>query len=177
MGCAMRSSVWAALLRHIPPEQHNTLSLVTMSGTEITLQNILRIDDEFIAFKGRLAGSQDAGRLYFIPLSNIDYFRFNRAVKDEEYAEIFGNLQLPPPDVPPTLMVAAPPAAVAPAPEPAPAPPPPEPEPPAPAAAGRARRSGRPPGRTSSRRRCGGTSGRAGQSRRGSSWGSCPGGG
>jgi|SRR5262245_33011807 len=132
MGCAMRSSVWAALLRHIPPEQHNTLSLVTMSGTEITLQNILRIDDEFIAFKGRLAGSQDAGRLYFIPLSNIDYFRFNRAVKDEEYAEIFGNLQLPPPDVPPTLMVAAPPAAVAPAPEPAPAPPPPEPEPPAP---------------------------------------------
>jgi hypothetical protein len=128
MGCPMRSSVWAALLRHIPPEQHNILSLVTMSGTEITIQNILRIDDEFLAFKGRLAGSQDAGRLYFIPLSNIDYFGFNRAVKDEEYAEIFGNLQLPPPDVPPTVMVAAPPAA---APEPAPEPPAPEPEPPA----------------------------------------------
>jgi hypothetical protein len=131
----MRSSVWAALLRQIPPEQHNTLMLVTMSGIEITLQNILRIDDEFLAFRGRLAGSQDAGRLYFIPLNNIDYFGFSRAVKDEEYAEIFGNLQVPPPDAPPTVMIAAPvvapaPASELPAPEPAP-----EPEPTPPVAA------------------------------------------
>jgi len=131
----MRSSVWAAMLRLIPPEQHNILMLVTMSGTEIALQTILRIDDEFLAFKGRLAGSQDAGRLYFIPLSNIDYFGYNRAVKDEEYTEIFGNLQVPPHDVQPTLMVAAPAAAPAPTPAPPPPAPPPEPEPPAPAAA------------------------------------------
>src|SRR3954467_2670779 len=107
MGRLMRSSVWAALLRVIPPEQHNILMVVTGSGTEITVQTILRIDDEFLAFKGRLAGSQDAGRLYFIPLKNLDYFGFNRTVKDEEYAEMFGNLQLPPPDAPPTVVTVA----------------------------------------------------------------------
>jgi hypothetical protein len=121
----MRSSVWAALLRQIPPEQHNILSLVTRGGTDITVQNILRIDEEVLAFKGRLAGSQDAGRLYFIPLDNIDYLGFNRPVKDEEYAEMFGNLQLPPLETPVTLAAAPPPQAEPQAAE-VPAEPPPE---------------------------------------------------
>jgi hypothetical protein len=101
----MRGCVWAALLRRIPPEQHNILMLVTRCRIEIAIQNILRIDDEFLAFKGRLAGSQDAGRLYFIPLDNIDYFGFNRPVKDEEFVELFGDFQSPP------EVVAAPPVA------------------------------------------------------------------
>src|SRR5437867_4668334 len=104
----MRGCVWAVVLRRIPPEHHNILMLVTRSGTEIALQNILHLDDEVLAIKGRLAGSQDAGRLYFVPLDNIDYFGFNRMVKDEEYAALFGNLEFPP------LVALAPPAPVAP---------------------------------------------------------------
>src|SRR5204863_5343755 len=126
----MRSCVWAVLLRRIPPEQHNILMLVTRCGTEIALQNILYLDDEVLAIKGRLAGSQDAGRLYFVPLDNIDYFGFNRMVKDEEYVEMFGTLQVPPPDAPAPVF-AAPAAAPSPAPpvappviEPLPEPPP-----------------------------------------------------
>jgi hypothetical protein len=112
----MRGCVWAALLNCIPADQHNILMLVTRCGTEIAVQNILRVDNELLAIKGRLAGSQDTGRLYFVPLDNIDYFGFNRMVKDEEYAAIFGNFQ-PPPEV-----VAAPAAAQEqPASEPAPA--------------------------------------------------------
>ena len=93
----MRSSVWAALLRCIPPEQHNILMLVTTCGTEIALQNLLRIDEDFLAVRGRLAGSQDSGRLYFVPWDNIDYFGYNRMVNDEEFARVFGNLDLSPP--------------------------------------------------------------------------------
>ncbi len=92
----MRGCVWATLLRCIPPEHHNILMLVTRCGTEIALQNILRLDDEVLAVRGRLAGSQDSGRLYFVPLDNIDYFGFNRMVKDEEYTAMFGNFQSPP---------------------------------------------------------------------------------
>jgi len=121
----MRGCVWSALLRCIPADQHNILMVVTRCGTEIAIQDILRLDNELLAIKGRLAGSQDAGRLYFVPLNNIDYFGFNRIVKDEEYAAMFGNFQ-PPPEV-----VAAPPAPppahaaqAEPAPEPAAAAPP-----------------------------------------------------
>jgi hypothetical protein len=91
----MRGCAWAALLRCIPPEHHNILMLVTRCGTEIALQNILRLDEEVLAIRGRLAGSQDSGRLYFVPLDNIDYFGFNRMVKDEEYTAMFGNYQPP----------------------------------------------------------------------------------
>jgi hypothetical protein len=106
----MRGCAWATLLRCIPPEQHNILMVVTRCGTEIALQNILRLDDEVLAIRGRLAGSQDSGRLYFVPLDNIDYFGFNRMVKDEEYAAMFGNYQSPP------LVQPAPPQAVQPPP-------------------------------------------------------------
>jgi hypothetical protein len=91
----MQGQAWAALLRHVPAEQHGKLMLVTTGKTEIAIQSILRIDREFLAVKGRLAGSQDQGRLFFIPFGNIDYFGFQQAVKDEEYQALFGDLQIP----------------------------------------------------------------------------------
>jgi hypothetical protein len=94
----MRSIAWAALLRHIPPALHDNLTLVARSGVEITIQAILRIDHEFLGFRGRLAGSTDAGRVYFIPYSHIDYLGFTREVKDAEYREVFDNLVMPLPD-------------------------------------------------------------------------------
>lgn len=93
----MRGVTWAALLRHIPETQQDGLSVVTKAGTEITINNILRIDHDLFAFKGRLAGTQDAGRLFFMPYDNIDYLGYQRAVKDTEYQETFGNLVLPEP--------------------------------------------------------------------------------
>src|SRR5438874_13591673 len=92
----MRSCVWTTLLGRIPVEHHNILMLVTRGGTEIALQNVLYLDEEVLAIKGRLAASQDSGRLYFVPLDNIDYFGFNRMIKDEEYTAMFGNFQPPP---------------------------------------------------------------------------------
>jgi hypothetical protein len=90
----MHQSAWVALLRHIPPEQHNQLMLVTTCGTEICLQGILRIEQEFMAVKGRLAGSQEAGRLFFLPYERIDYFGFQREVKESEFVEMFGGLTI-----------------------------------------------------------------------------------
>jgi hypothetical protein len=91
----MKASAWEALLRHIPSEMHQNLMLVTTSGTEVAIQTILRIDREFMAFKGRLAGSQEAGRLFFIPFTQIDYLGFQKTVKDTEYAQWFGGLIVP----------------------------------------------------------------------------------
>ena len=116
----MRGCVWVALLRCVPPEKHNILMLVTKCGIEIAIQNILRLDDELLAIRGRLAGSQDAGRLYFVPLDSIEYCGFNCAIKEEDYTALFGNLQLPPLAPPPAAVVPA--AAAAPPPQDAPPP-------------------------------------------------------
>jgi hypothetical protein len=86
----MQSDMWAWLFRRVPAEQHNQLVLMTGSGTEIAVQALLRIEADFVAIKGRLAGSQDAGRVYFIPFTNIDYFGIQKDVKESEFDAIFG---------------------------------------------------------------------------------------
>jgi hypothetical protein len=91
----MHAGAWEALLRHIPSEIYEKLMVVTGCGTQITVQTILRIDRHFFAFKGRLAGSQDAGRLFFLPYSQIDYLGFQQGVKDAEYEAWFGSLVIP----------------------------------------------------------------------------------
>jgi hypothetical protein len=93
----MHNSVWTALLRHLPPEQYDQLMLVTVGGTEIALQTVLRIEQEFMAVKGRLAGSQDAGRVFFIPYAQIDYFGFQQPLKESDFHQLFGTLTLPAP--------------------------------------------------------------------------------
>lgn len=118
----MHNSAWVKLLRHIPADQQSKLMLVTTGGIEITIQCLLRIDAECLALRGRLAGSTDAGRVFFVPYSHIDYFGFQQPLKESEFHELFANLDLP---AAPTT----PPAEPAPAP-PAPAEPPPSSGPP-----------------------------------------------
>lgn len=93
----MREFSWTVLLRFIPPEQQDGLMLITKSGTEITINNVLRIDHEFFAFRGRLSGSQDAGRMFLMPYSNIDYLGSQRPIKDADFEEMFGKMVMPDP--------------------------------------------------------------------------------
>jgi hypothetical protein len=94
----MQDKGWATLLKFIPAERHDGLMLVTRGGTEIAIQSILRVDQQFMALKGRLAGSQDTGRLFFIPFSQLDYLGFQKSVREDEFHELFGSLQMPAPD-------------------------------------------------------------------------------
>jgi hypothetical protein len=127
----MRGSAWAALLRHIPAAQHDQLMLVTTAGVEIALYTLLRIDHEFVAVRGRLAGSQEAGRVFLIPYANIAYFGYQKEIKEADFEATFSSLVMPAPHG-----HAAPAAAPAPAPAtPAAAPPAPAPDAPAPDAA------------------------------------------
>jgi hypothetical protein len=91
----MQSTAWVTLLRHIPAQVHENLMVMTLSGTEIAIQTLLRIDREFVAIKGRVAGSQLAGRVFFIAYDQIDYFGFQQEVKDEKFQELFAGLTMP----------------------------------------------------------------------------------
>jgi hypothetical protein len=97
----MLNASWATLLRQIPADQYDQLVLRTANGTDISIQNLLRIDFEFVILKGRLSGSQDQGRLFILPYSSIDYFAINRTIRDEEYTALFASVVIPDPDAPP----------------------------------------------------------------------------
>lgn len=91
----MRNQTWVVLVKYLSPEVQPRLMLVTVGGQEISMQSILRIEQDFMVVKGRLSGSQDAGRVFFVPYAQIDYLGFQNPVKDEEFNEIFRNLVLP----------------------------------------------------------------------------------
>lgn len=93
----MHNRAWEAILRHIPAAQQDQFILVTASGTEIALQGFLRVEAEFFVVKGRLAGSQEQGRMFFIPYTQIDYFGTSKPIKDTEYNDLFGTLDVPAP--------------------------------------------------------------------------------
>ena len=88
----MNARTWIALFRHIPPEQQSQFSLLTANGMEISVQSFLRIEAEFLLVKGRLAASQDAGRVFFIPYANIDSFSFTNPVRETDVNDLFGTL-------------------------------------------------------------------------------------
>src|SRR5262245_37543973 len=119
----MQSSAWVALLhvlRQTPPAAHGSLMLVTTNGQEIAIQDIFRMEPDYLVIRGRLAGTQDAGRVFMIPYRTIQYLAFEKAMKAGEVNAIFGgapaSVEAPPEHVP---------TAPAPAPEPAPPPAPP----------------------------------------------------
>ncbi len=91
----MPSAAWARLLRLVPPKDQDNLMLLTSNRTEFAVQAILRLDPDFLIIKGRLAGSQDQGRVFFIPYEQIDHIGFYRAVKDVEFNQMFADLEAP----------------------------------------------------------------------------------
>jgi hypothetical protein len=89
----MLAQTWISLFRHIPPDRHPQFSVVTTNGTEISIQLILRLEADFAIIKGRLSGSQDAGRVFFIPYASIDTFSFTNPVKESDVADLFDSLK------------------------------------------------------------------------------------
>jgi hypothetical protein len=108
----MHSTAWVTIFQQVPASENGNLMLVTSVGIEIAIQCVLRIDREFVALKGRVAGSQDAGRVFFIPYDQIVYFGFQQAVKESDFHEMFGSMEIPSaPEDAPTPAVPAPPVA------------------------------------------------------------------
>jgi hypothetical protein len=117
----MQSTAWAQLLRLFPSEQHNTLILMTSTGTEIAVQAILRIDHEFAALRGRVAGSTEANRLFVVPYAQIIYLGTSKEVQEVEILSLFEGTKFPAPFVAAAL-TQIPPTEPEPEPEPAPEP-------------------------------------------------------
>lgn len=87
----MLSTPWIALLKKLPPEHHNQLMLMTTARVEIAVQCILLLEGDCLVFKGRLSGSQDSGRLFYVPYDSIDCIGFYRFVSEDEFHAWYGD--------------------------------------------------------------------------------------
>ena len=85
----MQSRTWIGLLKRIPPELHESLIFVTSIGTEISAQSVLRMEDEYIVIRGRLAGTTDIGRIFFIPFEDINHVLVQKEMKETDVQSLF----------------------------------------------------------------------------------------
>lgn len=86
----MHGSDWLAILRKIPPELHDCLSVTMINGTELIVQQVYRLDREFMVMRSRLSGTTDGTRLTLVPYGQINFLAFLRAIPEADIGALFG---------------------------------------------------------------------------------------
>ena len=86
----MQNEEWIEMIRLIPAAQQNQLVVVLQNGTELSVDLIFRCEPNFMVIRGRVAGTTDEGRAFFVPYHQMLYLRIERKMKLEEIAAIFG---------------------------------------------------------------------------------------
>src|SRR5262249_36273004 len=79
----MHASGWIDLVRTIPSELHASLTFLMQNHAEINSQNVVRLEEQFIVLRGRLAGSTDGGMIFFLPYDQITAISVNKPTKAE----------------------------------------------------------------------------------------------
>jgi len=86
----MQGPSWIALLERIPVKLHDTLALTLVTGTEILMQSLLRLESDFAIIRGRMSGSIDAGRVIILPYDQIVNLAFTKRMLEHDVQAVFG---------------------------------------------------------------------------------------
>ena len=86
----MQSAAWKAIFNRIPREHHEIMMVVTSIGIEINVRSIQLLEPDYVVIRGRLGGTTDAGRVFFIPYDQINYLTFNAEIKEDQVADMLG---------------------------------------------------------------------------------------
>jgi hypothetical protein len=86
----MPENIWVDLLRRIPAAFHDGLVLATVTGADLVMQGIIRLDENFLILRGRPAGTSDAGKLMVLPYHQINYLFFPGRLTEPQMQAMFG---------------------------------------------------------------------------------------
>ena len=95
----MQSAAWKAIFNRVPREHHEIMMVVTSIGIEINVKTIQLLEPDYVVIRGRLGGTTDSGRVFFVPYDQINYITFNKEIREEHVADMLG-LERPPPKAP-----------------------------------------------------------------------------
>src|SRR5262249_50500543 len=71
----MTNQEWIDMLKVIPEEDQNTLVVVLQNGAEVNIDTFIRFESNYVIIRGRVGGTTDEGRAFFIPYDQMLYFR------------------------------------------------------------------------------------------------------
>jgi hypothetical protein len=88
----MQLSEWVRLLSNVPPEVQDGLILGVANGDNVAVQELVRIDPEYVILRGRLGGTTDSGRVFCFPYDQLAFFLFNKQLSEQQLCQIFGGV-------------------------------------------------------------------------------------
>ena len=109
----MQGSVWIDMLRRIPADLHNTLVLGLVTGEEVVVQQLIKMEAEFAIVRGRMAGTTAEGRIMMVPYCHLTVVAINKRITEPEVQAMFGVSALPTSDAAPPSPASAQPSAAA----------------------------------------------------------------
>ena len=80
----MQGPAWLSLLRRLPPALHDGLIIVTTNTAEVVVSSVLRAERDLLVIRGRMSGSQETGRVVFIPFDQINYIALGKKITEAE---------------------------------------------------------------------------------------------
>lgn len=86
----MRRDDLCEILGKLPASDLTKTVLVLRFGTAITLDCVLRNEDEYLVVRGREAGTNDEGRAFFVPYDDVLCVKLDRSVKVSEVKQMYG---------------------------------------------------------------------------------------
>jgi hypothetical protein len=87
----MNNAAWMELFQLVPAHLRHKVMLMTRTGVELAVQEFLRLEETYILIRGRVAGTSDTGRVFFVPYEQVCYAGFSHQMKREEVEAIYGD--------------------------------------------------------------------------------------
>lgn len=64
--------------------------LILKNGGNLTLDQVIRHEPDYVVFRGREGGTTDEGRAFFVPYEEISYIKLDRVVRTNQVRRMYG---------------------------------------------------------------------------------------
>jgi len=86
----MNNEEWIALYKTIPEDIIPAMVIQLVNGTDICLDTIIHYQPQYLVARGRLGGTTDESRGFFIPYDQMIMLRWEKLVKLRDMQEVAG---------------------------------------------------------------------------------------
>lgn len=84
----MTNADWIEMFHVIPERDHAKLVIALQTGSEITVDTLVRFERNFLVMRGRVSGTTEEARGFFVPYSQMLCLRIERVMKLDELQEM-----------------------------------------------------------------------------------------
>jgi hypothetical protein len=88
------------VLDKVPSDDLSKTVLILRGVASITLDAVVRREDDYIVVRGREGGTNDEGRAFFVPYQDVLFVKIDRVMKVEELKRMYGEKVEVPSDIP-----------------------------------------------------------------------------